>query len=135
MDIGGGIEVIPRNGNIPGGLGNRSGIAAGEFGEQIYRQPEKLHWAAADRCSWPGTIFEGGRKPLRWDWWRRVWISGSVSHTRIPICHGSSWSSLFSLSAERTSQNPIFTALLEQTSFSSREIVRPEAHAKAHRRI
>jgi len=34
-----------------------------------------------------------------------------------PDLHGSSWSSLFSLSAERTSQNPIFTALLEQTSF------------------
>jgi outer membrane protein insertion porin family len=34
-----------------------------------------------------------------------------------PDLHGSRWSSLFSLSAERTTENPIYTAILQQGSF------------------
>ena len=116
MDIGGGIEVIPRNGNIPVGsvivpglppvsLGNKFTVSQKSFiGPRGSLQLARHNIRGRAETATLGLVASR--------------LDQRISFTYAdPDLHGSSWSSLFSLSAERTSQNPIFTALLEQTSF------------------
>jgi outer membrane protein insertion porin family len=116
MDVGGGIEVIPRNGNIPVGsvivpglppvsLGNKFTVSQKSFiGPRGSLQLAKHNIRGRAETAALGLVAS------RLD--QRI----SLTYAD-PDLHGSSWSSLFSVSGERTSENPIFTALLEQTSF------------------
>ncbi len=116
MDVGGGIEVIPRNGNIPVGsvivpglppvsLGNKFTVS-----QKSFIGPRGTLQLARHNLSGRAETATLGLVASRLD--QRI----SFTYAD-PDLHGSTWSSLYSLSAERTSQNPIFTALLEQTSF------------------
>ena len=115
MDVGGGIEVIPRNGNIPVGsvivpglppisLGNKFTVSQKSFiGPRGSLQLARHNLRGRAETATLGLVASR--------------LDQRISFTYAdPDLHGSSWSSLFSLSTERTSQNPIFTALLEQTS-------------------
>jgi outer membrane protein insertion porin family len=115
MDVGGGIEVIPRNGNIPVGsvivpglppisLGNKFTVSQKSFiGPRGSLQLARHNLRGRAETATLGLVASR--------------LDQRISFTYAdPGLHGSSWSSLFSLSTERTSQNPIFTALLEQTS-------------------
>ena len=116
MDVGGGIEVIPRNGNIPVGsvivpglppvsLGNKFTVSQKSFiGPRGSLQLARHNIRGRAETATLGLV--ASRLDQR--------ISFTYSD---PDLHGSSWASLFSVSGERTSENPIFTALLEQTSF------------------
>jgi outer membrane protein insertion porin family len=116
MDVGGGIEVIPRNGNIPVGsvivpglppvsLGNKFTVS-----QKSFVGPRGSLQLARHNVRGRAETATLGLVASRLD--QRI----SFTYTD-PDLHGSSWSSLYSISAERTSENPIFTALLEQTSF------------------
>jgi outer membrane protein assembly factor BamA len=116
MDVGGGIEVLPRDGNIPVGsvivpglppvsLGNKFTVSQKSFiGPRGTLQLARHNLRG--RAETATIALVASRLDQR----------GSFTYSD-PQLHGSSWSSLFSLSAERTTQNPIFGALLEQASF------------------
>ena len=116
MDVGGGIEVIPRNGNIPVGsvivpglppvsLGNKFTVS-----QKSFIGPRGSLQLARHNIRGRAETASLGLVASRLD--QRI----SLTYAD-PDLHGSSWASLFSVSGERTSENPIFTALLEQTSF------------------
>ena len=115
MDVGGGLEVVPRDGNIPVGsvivpglppvsLGNKFTVSQKSFiGPRGTLQFARHNLRGRAETATIGFVAS------------RLDQRGSFTYSD-PQLHGSSLSSLFSLSAERTTQNPIFGALLEQAS-------------------
>jgi outer membrane protein insertion porin family len=116
MDVGVGIEVVPRNGNVPVGsvavpgippvsLGNNFTVSQKSFvGPRFSLQFARHNLRGRAETAAIGVVFS------RLD--QRLGITYSD-----PDLHGTQWSSLFSASAERTTQNPIYTAALGQVSF------------------
>jgi outer membrane protein insertion porin family len=116
MDVGGGIEIVPRNGNVPVGsvvvpglppvsLGNKFTVSQKSFvGPRGTLQLSRHNIRGKAETATLGLVASR--------------LDQRLSFTYAdPYLHGSSWGSLFSLSTERTTQNPIFTALLQQGSF------------------
>lgn len=116
LDVGVGLEVIPRNGNLPVGTVAVPGLPGVNLG---------------DRFSVSQKSFVGPRFSMQY---ARHDIRGRAETAAIgfvlsrldqrgtftyadPDLRGTEWSSLFSLTAERTTQNPIFTAAIGQASF------------------
>jgi outer membrane protein insertion porin family len=116
MDIGGGIEIIPRAGNIPVNavavpgippisLGNKFTVSQKSYiGPRFSFDFERHNIRGRAETATIGTILS------------RLDQRGFFTYAD-PHLHGSTWSSLFSLSGERTTQNPIYTAELGQASF------------------
>jgi outer membrane protein insertion porin family len=116
MDIGGGIEIIPRAGNIPVNavavpgippisLGNKFTVSQKSYiGPRFSFDFERHNIRGRAETATIGTILS------------RLDQRGFFTYAD-PHFHGSTWSSLFSLSGERTTQNPIYTAELGQASF------------------
>jgi outer membrane protein insertion porin family len=116
VDIGGGLEIIPRNGNIPVGSVVVPGIPPVSLGNKFTVSQKSFIG--------PRGTFQYSRHNLRGKAeTATIGIVASRLDQRIslnyadPYLHGSAWSSLFSISAERTTENPIYTALLQSASF------------------
>jgi outer membrane protein insertion porin family len=116
MDIGGGLEIIPRNGNIPVGSVVVPGIPPVNLGNKFTVSQKSFIG--------PRGTFQFSRRNLRGKGeTATIGIVASRLDQRLsfnygdPYLHGSAWSSLFSVSTERTTENPIYTALLQSTSF------------------
>ncbi|MBV9888489.1 MAG: BamA/TamA family outer membrane protein [Acidobacteria bacterium] len=116
MDIGGGLEIIPRNGNIPVGavvvpglppvsLGNKFSVS-----QKSFIGPRGTFQFTRHNIRGKAETATLGLVASRLD--QRL----SLTYAD-PYLHGSLWSSLFSISTERTTENPIYTALLQQASF------------------
>jgi outer membrane protein insertion porin family len=116
MDIGGGLEVIPRSGNVPANsvvvpglppisLGNKFTVSQKSYIGPLFTFDFTRHdiRGRAESATF-GTVLS------RLD--QRVFFTYTGPHL-----HGSSWSSLLSFSAERTTENPIYTAELGSASF------------------
>jgi len=116
LDVGGGFEVIPRNGNLPVGTVAVPGLPGVDLG---------------DKFSVSQKSFVGPRFSLQY---ARHDIRGRAETAAIgivlsrldqrgtftyadPDLRGTLWSSLFSVTGERTTENPIFTAAIGQVSF------------------
>jgi len=131
MDVGVGLEVIPRNGNVPVGsvavpgipplsLGNNFTVSQKSFvGPRFSLQFARHNLRGRAETAAIGVVFS------RLD--QRLGITYSD-----PDLHGTQWSSLFSASAERTTQNPIYTAALGQVSF---QVERQLDHKKTKKLI
>jgi outer membrane protein insertion porin family len=116
MDLGGGLEIIPRNGNIPVGsvvvpglppisLGNKFTVSQKSFiGPRGTFQFTRHNIRGRAETATIGLVASRLDQRL------------SINYAD-PYLHGSRWSSLFSISTERTTENPIYTALLQQASF------------------
>jgi outer membrane protein assembly factor BamA len=115
MDVGGGIEVLPRSGNIPVGAVVVPGLPAVSLGSK-YTTSQKSFVG-------PRVTFQLARRDLRGRAetaaidivYSRLDQRGMLSFTD-PHLNGSMWSSLFSVSGERTTENPIYTAVLGQAA-------------------
>jgi outer membrane protein insertion porin family len=115
MDVGGGIEVIPRSGNIPVGAVALPGLPAISLGSK-YTTSQKSFFG-------PRITFQLARRNIFGKAetaelglvFSRLDQRGTLSFTD-PHLQGSSWSVLLSGTGERTTQNPIFTAALGQAS-------------------
>src|SRR5215469_9958846 len=115
MDIGGGIEVIPRSGNIPAGAVVVPGLPTVSLGSK-YTTSQKSFVG-------PRLTFQLARRDL---WGKAETAAIGVVYSRLDQrgtlsftdqhLNGSVWSSLFSVSGERTTENPIYTAVLGQAS-------------------
>jgi len=116
MDIGGGLEIIPRAGNIPVNsvavpgippisLGNKFTVSQKSYvGPRFSFDFSRHNLRGKAETATIGTVLS------------RLDQRGFFNYAD-PHLHGSSWSSLFSVSGERTTQNPIYTAELGQVSF------------------
>jgi outer membrane protein insertion porin family len=116
MDLGGGLEIIPRNGNIPVGSVVVPGLPPVNLGNKFTVSQKSFIG--------PRGTFQFARHNIRGKAeTATIGIVASRLDQRLslnyadPYLHGSAWSSLFSASAERTTENPIYTALLQQASF------------------
>jgi outer membrane protein insertion porin family len=116
VDIGGGLEIIPRNGNIPVGAVVVPGIPPVSLGNKFTVSQKSFIG--------PRGTFQYTRRNLRGKAEAAtIGIVASRLDQRLslnyadPYLHGSTWSSLFSISTERTTENPIYTALLQSASF------------------
>lgn len=116
MDIGGGIEIIPRSGNLPVNTVAVPGLPPVSLGNK-FTVSQKSYVG-------PRFSFDFARHNLRG---RAETATIGTVLSRLdqrgfftyadPHFHGSSWSSLLSLSGERTTENPIYTAELGRVSF------------------
>ena len=116
MDIGGGFEVIPRSGNVPVGAVALPGLPPVSLGSK-FKTSQKSFFG-------PRFSFDYSRRDLRG---RAETASIGLLYSRLdqritgtysdPRLHSSMWASLFSVSAERTTENPIYTAQLGQVSW------------------
>jgi outer membrane protein insertion porin family len=116
MDVGGGIEVVPRSGNIPVGSVAVPGIPPVSLGDKFTVSQKSFVG--------PRGSLQLARHNIRG---RAETATIALVASRLdqraaftyadPDLHGTSWSSLLSLSTERTTQNPIYTALLQLASF------------------
>jgi outer membrane protein insertion porin family len=116
MDVGVGIEVVPRNGNVPVGsvavpglppvnLGNNFTVSQKSFiGPRFSFQFARHNFRGRAETAAIGIVFSRLDQRLTFTY-------------ADPDLHGTQWSSLFSASAERTTQNPIYTAALGQVAF------------------
>jgi outer membrane protein assembly factor BamA len=116
MDLGGGLEIIPRNGNIPVGSVVVPGLPPVSLGNKFSVSQKSFIG--------PRGTFQFSRHNIRGKAeTATIGIVASRLDQRLsfnyadPYLHGSAWSSLFSISTERTTENPIYTALLQQASF------------------
>jgi outer membrane protein insertion porin family len=116
MDVGAGLEIIPRAGNIPVGSVIVPGVPAVSLGNKFTVSQKSFIG--------PRGMFQFTRKNMRG---RAETATLSLIGSRLdqratftyadPNLHGTTWSSLFSLSSERTTQNAIYTGLIQQVSF------------------
>ncbi|MCU1340913.1 MAG: outer membrane protein [Candidatus Acidoferrum typicum] len=116
IDLGGGFEVLPRSGNIPVGTIALPGIPPIGVGS-TFTVSQKSFWG-------PRLSIEFARHNLRG---RAETASLGLVYSRLdqrgtlaysdPRIRSSSWSSLLSLSAERSTQNSIYTAELARASW------------------
>ncbi len=116
MDIGGGIEVIPRDGNVPVNsvvvpglppisLGNKFTVSQKSYvGPRFVFDFTRHNLRGRAQSATIGTVLS------------RLDQRGFFTYAD-PYFHSSSWSSLLSVSGERTTENPIYTAELGQASF------------------
>jgi outer membrane protein insertion porin family len=115
MDIGGGLEIIPRSGNIPVNsvvvpgippisLGDKFTVSQKSFvGPRFTFDLARHNLLGKAETATIGTVLS------------RLDQRGFFTYAD-PHLHGSSWSSLLSLSVERTTENPIYTAELGEAS-------------------
>jgi outer membrane protein insertion porin family len=115
LDVGGGLEVIPRSGNIPVGAVALPGLPAISLGSK-FRTSQKSFFGPRFTMSFARHDLRGRAETGTIGFVvSRLDQRGSLTYAD-PRLHGSSWSSLFSLSAERTTENSIYTAELGQAS-------------------
>jgi outer membrane protein insertion porin family len=116
LDIGGGLEVIPRNGNLPVGTVAVPGLPGVNLGNKFTVSQKSFVG--------PRGSIQFSRHNIRG---RAETASIGIELSRLdqrgaftysdPDVWGSRWSSLFSVTAERSTENPIFTAALGQAAF------------------
>ena len=115
IDLGGGVEVLPRSGNIPIGTVALPGIPPIGVGTK-FTASQSSYWG-------PRVSLQFARHNL---FGRAETASFGLVYSRLdqrailtyadPRLRGSSWSTLVSLSAERSTQNSIYTAEVEKGS-------------------
>jgi outer membrane protein insertion porin family len=116
LDFGVGFEAMPRTGNIPVGAVALPGLPPISLGNR-FRTSQQSFFG-------PRFSFQYARRDLRG---RAETASLGVLYSRLdqrgsanysdPRFRGSSWASLYSISGERTTENPIYTAVLGQASW------------------
>ncbi|MGH9715570.1 MAG: POTRA domain-containing protein [Candidatus Acidiferrales bacterium] len=118
MDIGAGIEIIPRSGNVPVGtvalpglpiigLGSKFTVSQKSFvGPRFSFALSRRDMLGRAETATVSTILS------------RLDQRGDFSYAD-PRLWNASWSALLSLSAERTTVNPIYTAVLGQASIQA----------------
>ena len=125
LEVGAGFEVIPRTGNVPVGAVAVPGLPPVSLGNKFTTSQKSFFG--------PRFSFQFARRDIRGRaetasvgfLYSRLDQRGSLNYSD-PRLHGSTWASLLSLSAERTTENPIYTAALGQASWQIEKILDPK---------
>jgi len=118
LDYGGGLEVIPRTGNVPEGAVAIPGLPPIGLGTKFT--------ASQKNFVGPRLTLDYQRHDLRG---KAETAGASIVFSRLdqraaitytdPYFRNTSWSTLFSISAERTTQDPVYEARLGQASLQA----------------
>jgi len=115
VDFGLGVEVLPRSGNIPVGTVALPGIPPIGVGSQ-FTASQQSFWGPRASIQFARHNLRGRAETAALGLlYSRLDQRGTFTYTD-PRLRGSSWNSLFSLSAERTTQSSIYTGELAQAS-------------------
>lgn len=125
LDFGAGFEVIPRTGNVPVGAVAVPGLPPVSLGNKFTTSQKSFFG--------PRFSFQYARRDLRGRaetaaigfLFSRLDQRGTITFSD-PRLHGSTWASLFSISGERTTENPIYTAELGQASWQIEKTLDPK---------
>ena len=125
LEVGAGFEVIPRSGNVPVGAVAVPGLPPVSLGNKFTTSQKSFFG--------PRFSFQYSRRDIRGRaetasigfLFSRLDQRGTITYSD-PRLHGSTWASLFSLSAERTTENPIYTAALGQASWQIEKTLDPK---------
>jgi outer membrane protein insertion porin family len=116
LDIGGGLEVIPRSSNIPVGEVALPGIPPIGLGTKFTITQKSFFGPRFSFSIARHNILGRAETATFSTVLSRLDQSGSFTYAD-PRLRGSTWSSLFSLSGQRSTDNPLFTAQLGSGSF------------------
>jgi len=111
MDVGGGIEVIPRSGNIPVGSVALPGIPPIGLGTKFAVSQKSFFGPRFDFAIQKHNIRGRAELATFSTILSRLDQRGAFTYYD-PRFHGTLWSSQISISGERTTENPLFTARL-----------------------
>jgi outer membrane protein insertion porin family len=115
VDFGAGFEVLPRSGNIPVGTVALPGIPPIGVGSR-FTASQQSFWGPRVSIQFARHNLRGRAETATLGLvYSRLDQRGTFTYTD-PRLRGSSWNSLFSLSAERTTQSSIYTGELAQAS-------------------
>lgn len=116
IEFGGGIEVIPRNGNIPVGFVAIPGLPQIGLGSKFTVSQRSIFTPRGSFEFDRRNIFGRAETASIATILSRLRQSGSLTYSD-PRFFGSGWSSLTSFTGTRTTENPIFTAVFGQAAF------------------
>ncbi len=124
IDVGGGIEVIPRSGNIPVGSIAVPGIPPIGLGTK-FTVSQKSFFGPHFSFAIAKHDIRGRAETATFSTiLSRLDQRGALTYSD-PRIRGSQWSSLLSLSGERTTENPLFTARLGTASWQVQQFLDP----------
>lgn len=118
MDIGGGIEVIPRSGNIPVGTVALPGLPVIGLGSKFTVSQKSFVGPRFSFALARNNMFGRAETATVSTVLSRLDQSGQFTYAD-PRLWSASWSGLATLSAERSTVNPIYTAVLGQASLQA----------------
>ena len=116
IEFGGGIEIIPRNGNLPVGFVAIPGLPQIGLGSKFSVSQKSIFTPRGSFEFDRRNIFGRAETASIATILSRLRQSGSLSYSD-PRFFGSGWSSLASFTGTRTTENPIFTAVFGQAAF------------------
>lgn len=116
IEFGGGIEIIPRNGNLPVGFVAIPGLPQIGLGNKFSVSQKSIFTPRGSFEFDRRNIFGRAETTSIATILSRLRQSGSLSYSD-PRFLGSTWSSLTSFTGTRTTENPIFTAVFGQAAF------------------
>jgi outer membrane protein insertion porin family len=118
MDIGGGIEIIPRSANIPVGEVALPGLPPIGLGSKFTVTQKSFFGPRGSFALARHDIFGRAETATISTVLSRLNQSGEFTYSD-PRLFRADWGSLFSLSAQRSTENPIYTAVVEQASYQA----------------
>lgn len=116
MDIGAGIEIIPRSGNIPVGEVALPGLPVIGLGSKFTVSQKSFFGPRGSFALARHNVLGRAETATVSTILSRLNQIGEFTFAD-PRLWGVNWSGLASISAQRTTENPIYTAVLEQASF------------------
>lgn len=116
LDVGAGFEVIPRSGNVPVGAVAVPGLPPVSLGNK-FKTSQKSFFGPRFSLQYARRDLRGRAETASVGFvYSRLDQRGTITYSD-PRLRGTTWASLFSLSTERTTENPIYTAALGQASW------------------
>ena len=116
MDIGGGLEIIPRDGSIPVNSVAVPGLPPISIGNK-FKVSQKSYVGPRFEFAFTRHNIRGRAETATIGTIASRLDQKAFFNYADPHLHSSSWNSLFSVSAERTTENPVYTAELFDVSF------------------
>ncbi len=111
VTYGVGFQVVNRGGSVPGGSVAVPGLPVVELPSNFQTSEETI-WGPTGSIQYTRSNFRGRAESIAIAGYAsRLDLKGSGTWN-VPSFHGSSWTANISISGERTTQNPLFTARL-----------------------
>ena len=126
LKYGFGFEVINRGGSVPGGTVAVPGLPPVGL-PASFKTSEKTFWGPRGTIQYTRRNFRGLGQTITLAALGARLVQRASTSLGNPYFLGTNWSSTFTLSGERNSENPIFTSRLADFSFQVQRPLNPDA--------
>jgi outer membrane protein insertion porin family len=126
LKYGFGFEVINRGGSIPSGTVAVPGLPP-VFLPSSFKTSEKTFWGPRGTVQYTRRNFRGLGQTISFSGLGARLVQRAAASFGDPYFVGTNWSSTFTLSGERNSENPVFTSRLGDFSFQLQRPMNPDA--------